>query len=233
LPEALSGGGDDDQPAVYRTTIRSNASPLIFQTVNVGGDSAISRIMVTGQDTEGCIITACKVTSPLVLVMPPENRVYQYVAITSAGCPFSTGMHLEFEVPLSYVKNCQSAVDDVRLYQLQNQSWVCLPTITRGSKNGFALYQADSQEFSLYAIILLNQTIVPAREDTLAVNSTTPVIAEESGNPAFPDITETTPEPHAPFMSDNGCSWMTFAAGMTMITGIVIGVVLIRKWWIR
>ncbi len=232
LPESISGGGDEDPPAVYTTTIQSNAYPLIFQPVNVGGDSAISRIMVTGQDTEGCIVTARKV-SPSALVMPPENRVYQYVDITSAGCPFSSGMQFEFEVPLSYINTYQSAVDDVRLYQLRNQSWVCLPTITRGSKNGFALYRGDSPEFSLYAIILLNQTNVHAREDILTVNLTTPIIAEGSGNPVFPDITDTTPEHHAPFGSDYGCSWVTFAAIISIITGIVIGVVLIRKWWMR
>ena len=80
---------------------------------------------------------------------------------------------LEFEVPLSYIENCQSTVDDVRLYQLRNQSWVCLPTISRGSKNGFALYRGDSPEFSLYAIILLNRTEVPAGGDSIVATPTT------------------------------------------------------------
>ena len=90
---------------------------LSCQTVNVGGDSAVSRIMVTGQETEECIITASKVTAHSPGVIPPENLVYQYVDITLAGCPFNSSFQLEFEVPLSYVENFRSTVDDIRLYQ--------------------------------------------------------------------------------------------------------------------
>jgi len=199
----------------------------------VGGDAAISRVRITAQDTEDCIVTARKITAPPALVTPPESRVYQYVDITSAGCPFISGMQLEFEVPSSYIENYQSTVDDVRLYQLRNQSWVCLPIITQGSKNGFALFLGDSPEFSLYAIILLNQTNVPASEDALVVISTNPVIAEESGNPFLPVISETTPEPLAPVVSDYGFSWITIAISIFLITGVVTGVILIRHWWIH
>gem|GEM_PF-731930 len=228
LPEAISDGGDDPLPTVYHTTVQSDTGLRGYQTVMVGGDSAINRIMVTGQDTEGCIITARKVPAPAALVIPPGNRVYQYVDITSAGCPFISGMRLEFEVPSSYIINSQSAVDDVRMYQLRNQSWVCLPTSARGSKNGFALFMGDSTEFSLSAIALLNKTNVPAGENASVVISTTPVIAEESGNPVIPNIHETTPEPLAPVKSDYGFSWITFAVSIFLITGVVTGVILIR-----
>jgi PGF-pre-PGF domain-containing protein len=233
FPDALSEGGDDDPPAVYQTTIRSNANPLIFHPVNIGGDSAISRVRVTGQDTEGCIVTARKIAAPPSLVMPPENRVYQYVDITSTGCPFISGMQLEFEVPSSYIKNYQSTADGVRLFQLRNQSWVCLPTITQGSKNGFALFLGNSPEFSIYAIALLNQTNVPAGEDALVVISTNPVIAEESGNPVLPVISRTMPNPFTPVVSDYGFSWITLAISIFLITGVVTGVILIRRWWIH
>ncbi len=233
FPDAQSGGGDDPPPVVYQTTVRSDTGFLGCQTVMVGGDSAISRAMITGQDTEGCIVTARKVTAHSALVMPPENKVYQYINITSAGCPFISGMRLEFEVPSSYIINYPSAVDDVRLYQLRNQSWVCLPTIHQGSKNGFALFLGDSPEFSLYAITLLNQTKVPAGEDVSAVISTTPVIAEVSGYPVLPVISATTPEPLAPVTSEYGFSWTTFAVSIFLITGVVTGVILIRHWWIH
>ena len=92
FPDALSGGGDDPLPTISQTTVRSDTGFLDCQTVMVGGDSAINRILVTGQDTEGCIVTARKITAPAILFMPPENRVYQYVDITSAGCPFISGI---------------------------------------------------------------------------------------------------------------------------------------------
>jgi PGF-pre-PGF domain-containing protein len=229
-PDSISEGGDDDPPAVYQTTVRSEAYPLSCQAVNVGGDLAITRIRVTGQDTGGCIVTACKVTAPSPGVVPPENLVYQYIEITPAGCPFISGIQLEFEVPLSYVDNFQSTVNDIRLYQLRNQSWVCLPTTTWGSKNGFALFQGESPEFSLYAIVLLNRTNVTAGENSFVVIPSTPVIAEDSRSPVLPYIPVTTSEPSVPVVSDYGFSWTTFAISLTIITGIVIGVIMIRRW---
>jgi len=189
--------------------------------------------MVTGQETEDCIITANKVTAHSPGVISPENLVYQYIDITLAGCPFISSIQLEFEVPLSYVENYRSAVDDIRLYQLRNQSWICLPTTTKGSKNGFALYHGDSPEFSRYAIILLNRTNVSAKKDSIGFIPATPVIEEESRNPVLPVISGTMPKPLAPVVSDYGFSWITLAISIFLITGVVTGVILIRHWWIH
>jgi PGF-pre-PGF domain-containing protein len=232
-PGAISEGGDDVLPAAYQTTVRPSPGPAGYQILNVGGDSAVSRVMVTGRDTAGCIVTARKVTAFPGDIQPPDNPVYQYVNITAALCPFISGMQLEFEVPLSFVKTYQAAIDDVRICQIHNQSWVCLPATTRESKDGFAYYLGDSPEFSLYAIILLNRTNVPPREDSFVVIPDSPVILEDSGNPFPADIPATKPEPSVPVMSDNGFSWMTFAISTAGITGVVIGAILIRKWWIH
>jgi hypothetical protein len=189
--------------------------------------------MVRGVDTGKCIVTARKVSALPDGFIPAENLVYQYVDITPAGCLINSGIQLEFEVPLSYVDYYQSTIDDIRLYQLRNQSWICLPTTTRGSKHGFALYRGDSPELSRYAIILLNSSNDTPREDTFAAIPTSPVSREESETPVMLDIPGTTPEPLAPFAFEGGFSWMTFTLSMTIMTGLVIGVVLIRKRWIR
>ena len=116
---------------------------------------------------------------------------------------------------------------------LNNRTWICLPTTRTGSKNGNALYRAESPEFSLFAITIRNETSIASPGNMPAASTvsekSTGYESRESNISAIPDI----PVKIAPDESNTGFSFLPLVISIMGILGIGIGVVLLRSRWER
>jgi len=230
--EEGSGSADDPLPAPSSTPVLRGAGPLGCQTVNVGGDSAISRVTVTGQDITDIIITARKLPSLPLGVTPMDMPVYQYIDVIPARYTVISAALIEFDVPLFSITDHHASMNNVSLCMLNNRTWMCLPTYTSGSKNGKALYRAESPEFSLFAITIQNKTSIEPQEGSILVLSASEKLPEyESGKTTVPIIPETSLA--SPVASNTGFSFTTFVISITGIIGVLLGATVLRSWLIR
>jgi hypothetical protein len=116
---------------------------------------------------------------------------------------------------------------------LNNRTWICLPTYRSGSKNGKALYRAESPEFSLFVITIQNETGKAPLESIstgLTVSGKSAGYESQVSNiSAIPEI----PLKIAPGGSNTGFSFTLLIISIMGMTGIGIGVVLMLRWGIR
>jgi PGF-pre-PGF domain-containing protein len=201
--------------------------------VNVGGDSAISRVTVTGKDITDIIVTARQLTSVPSGVTPVDMPVYQYIDVTPARYTVISAALIEFDVPLFFIGDNHASVNNISLCMLNNRTWVCLPTDTTGSKNGKALYRAKSPEFSLFAITIHNETCIAPPESILTASplseKSTGYESQEADISTIPKI----PVKIAPGGSNTVFSFLSLVISIIGMIGIVIGAVLIHSRWER
>jgi PGF-pre-PGF domain-containing protein len=201
--------------------------------VNVGGDSAISRVTVTGQDIADIIVTARKLTSLPSGVPPMDMPVYQYIDVIPARYTVISAALIEFDVPLFSIADHHASVNNVSLCVLNNRTWVCLPTYTSGNKNGKVLYRTESPEFSLFAITFQNKTSIEPHEGSILVLSASENLPEyESRKPTVTVIPEIPITP-TPVASNTGRPFTTFVISIMGMIGVVLGATVVRSWWIR
>ncbi len=230
-PADLSGSDSDPLPSP--SSLPPVPGPLGCQTVNAGGDSAVSRVTVTGRDISDIIVTARKTASPPTRSAPFDGQVYQYIEIMPVHYGAISSARIEFDVPLLTIADYNTSVDAVGLCLLRNTSWVCLPTGILGNKNGRALYSADTPEFSFFAITIQNGTCIAPQESLfIPVPSANNDPVDSTGKSLIPAITGT-PLPGTSFRSDTGWSFVTSVISMAGILGIITGAVLLRSRWNR
>jgi PGF-pre-PGF domain-containing protein len=123
----------------------------MFQTVNAGGDSAISRVTVTGRNVSDIIVTARIVASPPQSITLPDRPVYQFIQVNLSRYGVISDTRVEFALPLSIADHAASP-DAVGLCMLGNNSWICLPATMAGDKNGKTYYTANSPVSTFLAI---------------------------------------------------------------------------------
>jgi len=232
-PTDLSGSDDDPLPAPSSMPAPPSARPLGCQTVNVGGDSAISRVTVTGQGIAGIIVTTSKLASLPSGVTPMDMPVYQYINIIPARYTVISAALIEFGVPILSIADHHATLQDVSLYMFKNGTWVNLPTYTTGCKNGRVLYQAGSPEFSLFAITIQNETWIAPHENIPTISpvsaKSTGYESQESNISAISEI----PVKIAPGGSNTGFSFVLLIISIMGMIGIVIGVIVTRIRGVR
>ena len=69
--------------------------------MNVGGNSAIRRVTITGRDIADIIVTAEKLPSLASGIPPIDIPVYQYIDLVPARYSVISSALIEFDVPLS------------------------------------------------------------------------------------------------------------------------------------
>jgi PGF-pre-PGF domain-containing protein len=231
---AGEGGDDEIRPILSSTPVVPRDGPPVCQTVNVGGDSAIRRVTVTGRDIADIIVTAKKFASLPPGVTPVDIPVYQYIDVVPAHYTVISDAQIEFDVPLESIGDSHATVQDVSLYMFKNRTWVTLPTYSTGSKNGRVLYCARSPEFSLFAITIRNEPYSPPQEYAFMVSSVPENIpADESRKSGVLVSPEPQVLPPAPVTSAKEQAFPPFLAGIAGISVMVIGTVLVRHWWTR
>jgi len=162
-----------------------------------------------------------------------DMPVYQYISIIPARYTVISAALIEFDVPLFSIADHHATLQDVSLCMFKNGTWVNLPTYTTGCKNGRVLYHAGSPEFSIFAITIQNETWIAPHESIPTMSplsgKRTGYESQESNISAIPEI----PMKIAPGGSNMGFSFMLLIISIMGIIGIVIGVILIRSWWVR
>jgi len=232
-PSEGSGSAGDPLPVPSSTSVPRGSGPLGCQTVNVGGNSAISRITVTGQDITNIIVTARKLTSLPSGVTPLDMPVYQYIDVIPARYTVVSAALIEFNVPLFSINDNPASMNNVSLCMLNNRTWMCLPTYRSGSKNGKALYRAESPEFSLFAITIRNETSIESQDGSILVLSASENLPEYESRKTGAMVDPETPLAPTPVASNRGFSFMTFVISITGIIGVLFGATIVRSWWIR
>ena len=180
---------DDNNPVSRETlTLPAKGVQLSTQTVNVGGDSAISRVTVTGQDVSDIIATAMKTSSAGTGISSANMPVYEYIRLVPARFGTVSSAVIEFGVPLSFFDKNHITLQDIALSRINEGTWEILPTRFDRVMNGQALYRAECSGFSLFAIIAnpAPSTITPQE---VKPDSPEPILTpghDETMNPVTP-----------------------------------------------
>jgi hypothetical protein len=159
--------------------------------------------------------------------------VYQYIDVIPARYTVISAALIEFDVPLFSITDHRASMNIVRLCMLNNRTWVCLPAYPSGSKNGKALYRAESPEFSLFAITIQNKTFIEPQEGPILVLSALEKLPEYESRKTTVTIIPETPRAPTPVASNTGRSFTIFIISITGIIGVVLGATVLRSWWIR
>jgi PGF-pre-PGF domain-containing protein len=232
-PVEIPDSGDDPPYRPEVTPVIRNVGLAGCQTVNVGGDSAVSRVTVTGWNISDIIITSRKIATLPAQTIPLDRPVYQYLDLMPVHYTMITTALIEFDVPLSFLDEHHSSPDEIRLWILRNQTWFILPTRTLGNKNGRSRYKAESPEFLLFAIAMENETFVAQERDASPLPPEKNIITEDkSGKPdvPFPSLTNVLPVQADP---GTGSSSMHVIFGIAGFCGFGIISIIIHRRWIR
>lgn len=241
--DGVSNGGSDGGPEVgFKGGLPPVQDPGMPTTldVNVGGDSAVTQVVVTGTGISDIIVTGRVVSGPGNGVSSPPGLVYEFVEISPARYGTITGAQIFFTVPQQWLEANQLPPQDVVLEHNVGSGWEPLTTTFVGSGNGHAYFSGETPGFSRFAITG-QPGISPGTSETTL--STTPQTfgdlqpASGAGSPittappvaSEPVVVQTTaipaPQPTPAFP----------VAALVIIAGIVLAGsgFLIRRWWIR
>jgi PGF-pre-PGF domain-containing protein len=233
------GGGDSDGPG---SVVAPQQQVPGTTKVNVGGNSAVTQVAITGTGISGAIVTGTVVSGPGQNTAPPAGNVYQYMDITPARYTTISEAVISFTVPVTWLTEHQLTPPNVVMYHLVEQTWVALPTTLVKVVNGVAYYTAASPGFSRFAITgqagitsaTPLATLTPAGQtygDLAPATSVTknPTPAEVASKP----VTAQTTAIPAPSQPAPAHPLLTIAIAGGIIVVLVAGGFLIRRWLVR
>ena len=231
------GSGDSDGPTAPVVPGKSSTTE-----VNVGGNSAVTQVAITGTGISGAIVTGTVVSGPGLNAAPPTPMVYEYVDITPARYTTISDALISFKVPVTWLTERQLTPPNVVMYHLVEKTWVALPTTLVKVENGVAYYTAVSPGLSRFAITgQFNitsatplATLTPAGQTygnlspkTSVTKTPTPVVVTvrpvTTQTTAIPAVSQ--PAPALPLPT------IAIAGGVVVV--LIAGGFLIRRWWIR
>jgi len=230
------GGSDGFGPAAPVVPAKSSTSD-----VNVGGNSAVTHVAITGTGISDAIVTSTVVSGPGQNTAPPTQFVYEYVDITPARYTTIDEAVISFTVPVAWLTEHQLTPQNVVMYHLVGQTWVALPTTLVNVVNEAAYYTAVGPGFSRFAITgqagvtsgTPLATLTPAGQ---TYGDLSPATAAKTPIPAAvtirPETTQTTAIPAASQPAP-ALPLQTLAIVGGIVVVLVTGGFLIRRWWIR
>lgn len=229
----VSGGDSDSGFAAPALT-----SPLTI-AVNVGGNSAITKVTVTGTGVNNIIVTALPHSVLPGSIPPPATTVYQYIAVTPARYTTISSVTLNFNVPASWLADKGFARNDIALmlWDPATKIWSSLPTSLLTESQGTITYQAIAPHMSEFAIAY--QKGAASQANVTVIQTSIPLSAPNtfmtpnlSIRPASPTQTQTiAPAASTPLYGVTPLTTMVVAVAVIII--IVVGSFLVRRWWIR
>jgi PGF-pre-PGF domain-containing protein len=229
IPTIFDNGGDDSPPAIRQSVVFSS------ETVNVGGDSDIRRINVTGHGVSDIVITGMK-KSPVPAGIPVlEDPVYEYIEISPAHYTDISGAIIEFDVPQSWLDEHHANPTSVSLRRFHNNIWELLPTTVLKTSNGRVYLTAECTGFSFFAISIDKNTVTTPEITPMPVSTTMAAMAINGiSRIVSPSSTETpvSSPPRQPPPA-NSLPLPFLIIGPTGIIVVLVGVIIVRRWWIR
>jgi PGF-pre-PGF domain-containing protein len=205
------------------------------KTVNVGGNSAVTRVMVSGTGISGLMVTGTTITNPGQSSTPPQGITYQYIDITPARYTTISGAVIFFTVPLSLLQGHNPDPHNVVLYHKTSDGWVALPTTVLSTKDGAVHFSASSPGLSLFAIGGVTETTEPVSATTARVTASSGSREPATQAPVIDaPVTKQTTTPPAvasmPSASSPVIIGVFVIAAMCMMGA---GGCIVRRWWIR
>jgi PGF-pre-PGF domain-containing protein len=203
--------------------------------VNVGGDSVISHVTVTGQEVSDIVITAMTLSSLPSDVPPIDAPVYRYIDVTPAHYRTISTAQIDFCVPLSIIEEQHLTHEEIVLNRFHDRVWTSLTTDPLGVKNGQVNYRAESPGFSIMAIVI-------ARNQTAAIPVITMSAVQKSVEPAqvlhtppveMITLQTTTPPLAQPILPPTEHPLLFSIPGFLICVGAMAGVILVLQWWIK
>jgi PGF-pre-PGF domain-containing protein len=120
--------------------------------VNVGGNTHITSVTVTGTGINNLIVTSAEAIGPGTGIQPPPGIINKYMDITPARYTTITSAQISFVVPQSWLVENHLTPQQIVLYHNVGTGWQALPTTFIKNKNDENYYTATSPGFSRYAI---------------------------------------------------------------------------------
>ncbi|HOI14325.1 MAG TPA: PKD domain-containing protein [Methanoculleus sp.] len=153
---------------------------------NVGGDSAVSKVNVTGTGLKTFIVTGRVQSSPGTGIPPAPGTPYQYIDLVPARFEEITGANITFTVLAAWLAEHGFAPGEVVMHRYNGTAWESLPTWVVDDSGTTVTFRAATPGFSLSAITGI-------RGESAVTTST----AAETAAPitAQPTATETTVAP--------------------------------------
>ena len=187
---------------------------------NVGGDSAVSKVAVTGTGLKTFIITGWKQSSSGAGIPPAPPTVYQYVDLVPARFEEITGANITFSVPQTWLAEHGFTPEEIVMYRHNGTAWEALPTTVKGTSGTSVTFTATTPGFSLFAI----SGVEKAEEPVTTPTATTPPATAE------PTATETTAAPAGEPAPEFPLGTVALVGGVILV--LAAGGYLVRRWWI-
>ena len=234
-----TSAGSDDTPG--GTNVQGQAvvvAPPVTSSVdvNVGGNSAVSQVTVTGSGVGEMIVTGTVQSGPGPGMPAAPGEVYQYLTLVPARYSTITGAEIVFSVPESWFAEHTLSPGAIALNRYANSQWNTLPTRILKTENGHVFFSSASPGFSYFAIIGISRSSAdvgseePAQEQTpVALSHNNVTQAAEKPAPAA-----TTAAPVPPTSKAEPPVFLIVLAfiGIGGVALVAVGIVA-RRWWIR
>ncbi|MDO9325924.1 MAG: kelch repeat-containing protein [Methanoregula sp.] len=234
-PPPQPSGGDSDPVSDAAIAAAQNVSGT--NSVNVGGNSAISLTTVTGKGISGLIVTGFVLAGPGPENSPAPGTVYQYLDLTPARFSSIDKADIAFSIPRSWLNEHHISVQDVVMYHLSEKSWNGLPTTFVREENGWVYYRAVSTGFSRFAIAgkLNNESNTTFQkpvelQSTYTIATITPSLTNSPGTQK-PIPTQTVAVPVSASSSSLSLPTIILLCGAGLC--VIVAGILIHRWWIR